>query len=70
MINEHALHQLNAFGRKRLADAVGVSPASITKWLQPYGRIPAERVLPIERVTGVSRHALRPDIYPIEDRAA
>lgn len=29
-----------------------------------WWRIPAERVLDIERETGVSRHELRPDLYP------
>jgi len=29
-----------------------------------WKRIPAERVLDIERATGVPRHELRPDIYP------
>jgi DNA-binding transcriptional regulator YdaS (Cro superfamily) len=26
--------------------------------------LPAERVLDIERVTGIPRHELRPDLYP------
>ena len=33
------------------------------------GRVPAERVLKIEEVTGVSRHELRPDLYPAESAA-
>jgi DNA-binding transcriptional regulator YdaS (Cro superfamily) len=45
-----------------LADLMGVTPQAITKWRN--NRIPAERVLEIERLTGVSRHCLRPDIYP------
>jgi DNA-binding transcriptional regulator YdaS (Cro superfamily) len=28
---------------------------------------PAESVLTIERELGISRHVLRPDLYPIED---
>lgn len=44
-----------------LARAVGVDKASVTRWNQ--GRVPAERVLDVERVTGISRHDLRPDIY-------
>lgn len=47
-----------------LAKLLGISPQAITKWVN--GRIPAERVLQIERLTGVSRHLLRPDIYPLE----
>ena len=54
--------------QKRLADTLGVSTQAITKWRR---RIPAERVLDIERATGgeVTRQQLRPDLYP-EDTAA
>jgi DNA-binding transcriptional regulator YdaS (Cro superfamily) len=34
------------------------------------GRVPAERVLDIEKLTGVPRHDLRPDLYPTEQAAA
>ena len=48
-------------GRKsRLAEALGISPGAITQW----DRIPAERVIDIERITGIPRHELRPDLYP------
>ncbi len=43
-----------------LARALGVAPQAISQW----GRVPAERVLAVEAATGVSRHDLRPDIYP------
>jgi DNA-binding transcriptional regulator YdaS (Cro superfamily) len=43
-----------------------ITPQAICQW-----RItPALRVLEVERVTGVSRHRLRPDLYPIEDAAS
>lgn len=42
----------------------GITPQAISQW----SRVPAERVLDVELVTGVSRHELRPDIYPIENR--
>lgn len=45
-----------------LARMIGVDKSTVTRWDQ--GRIPAERVLDIERVTGVSRSDLRPDLYP------
>ena len=38
-------------------------------WINRSGRVPPELVLPIESATGVSRHALRPDLYPREVRA-
>jgi DNA-binding transcriptional regulator YdaS (Cro superfamily) len=40
--------------------------SNIVYWVR-VGRIPAERVLPIERVTGVPRYELRPDLYPPEE---
>lgn len=50
-----------------------VTPNTVRYWLgKPRRRPPgpaAEYVLRIERETGVSRHELRPDIYPREDAA-
>jgi DNA-binding transcriptional regulator YdaS (Cro superfamily) len=34
------------------------------------GHVPAERVLDIEKITGISRHELRPDLYPTEQPEA
>lgn len=42
-----------------LARKLGVKVQSIQQW----DRIPAERVLEVERVTGVPREELRPDLY-------
>jgi DNA-binding transcriptional regulator YdaS (Cro superfamily) len=46
----------------RIAREIGVQRAAVCKW-QTRG-IPAERVLDVERATGIPRHALRPDLYP------
>ncbi len=46
-------------GAKALADQLGISRQAIEQWR----RVPPERVLDVERITGVSRYALRPDIY-------
>lgn len=43
-----------------LARALGISQPSVSSWR----RVPAERVLDIEKVCGVGRHLLRPDLYP------
>lgn len=48
-----------------LARAFGVEKSSVTWWSK--NKIPAERVLEVERVTGIDRHLLRPDIYPAEE---
>lgn len=47
-------------GRRALADRLGITTQAISQWR----RIPAERVLQIEAASGVSRHDLRPDLYP------
>ena len=49
-----------AKGPGKLGAAVGVSSQAISQWKQ----VPAQRVLLVERVTGVPRHMLRPDLYP------
>lgn len=45
-----------------VARAIGVNKSALTRWKQR--RVPAERVLDVERVTGIPRHELRPDLYP------
>lgn len=49
-----------------MADAFDVSQPTIWRWLNQSKQLPAERVLLAESLTGVSRHHLRPDIYPVE----
>jgi DNA-binding transcriptional regulator YdaS (Cro superfamily) len=44
---------------KKLADALDISPPAIAQW----NEVPVKRVLDVERISGVSRHELRPDIY-------
>lgn len=51
-----------------LARALNVSHAAIRQW--DFSRIPAERVLQVESITGISRHDLRPDLYPRDQAAA
>lgn len=51
--------------RRKLAARMSLTPQAITKWAK---RIPAERVLAVEAATGVSRHDLRPDLYPRESK--
>ena len=50
-------------GAGKLADALGIRVQAIYQW---KGQIPHRRVLDVERITGVSRHDLRPDLYPKE----
>jgi DNA-binding transcriptional regulator YdaS (Cro superfamily) len=48
----------------KISRFLGVTRAAVAKW----SRVPAERVLAVESVTGISRHDLRPDIYPPPDK--
>jgi DNA-binding transcriptional regulator YdaS (Cro superfamily) len=57
-------HWIEAKGNlARLAKELGIAHQSIYSW----SRIPAERVIDVERITGIPRHELRPDIYPPTD---
>ncbi|SHF04513.1 DNA-binding transcriptional regulator YdaS, prophage-encoded, Cro superfamily [Kaistia soli DSM 19436] len=47
---------------KALAEQLGISLQAVSQWKC----IPSGRVLAVERVTGVPRHVLRPDIYPAQ----
>jgi len=51
--------------QKALAKAVGVSTMAVSKWLAS-GKVPAERVLVVEKLTGIPCYQLRPDLYPSE----
>jgi DNA-binding transcriptional regulator YdaS (Cro superfamily) len=59
-------------GQKALADRLGVRQSTVWYWLARSKRgVPAEYVMPIEAATGISRHLLRPDIFPaVKGRAA
>lgn len=47
----------------KLADALGIKRPSFYSWKQ----VPAERVLDFERITGIPRSEIRPDLYPAEN---
>lgn len=45
------------------ASAVGVSVPTWSRWETGMRPVPATRVADVERVTGVSRYVLRPDVF-------
>jgi DNA-binding transcriptional regulator YdaS (Cro superfamily) len=49
-----------------IADATGVSVSAVSHWFRRETGIPAERVLTLESLSGISRYELRPDIYPLD----
>ena len=52
----------------QMARDLGVPQSTMWRWLNQSKQLPAEYVLKAERLYGVSRSELRPDIYPIERR--
>lgn len=55
-----------AGGQSEIARQLGLRQQSISEWVE-RNRVPAERVIEVERITGVPRHELRPDIYPRDE---
>jgi DNA-binding transcriptional regulator YdaS (Cro superfamily) len=45
--------------RYRLAMLLKLAPSSVLRW----SRVPPHRIVEVERVTGVPRETLRPDLY-------
>ncbi len=55
-----------AGGLAALAAPLGISAQAVSQW----DEVPPRRVLAVEKVSGVSRHELRPDLYPVESEEA
>jgi len=66
-MRDHGLEEAirAAGGVSELARQLGISQPSVSNWT----RIPAERVVTIESLTGVPRTILRPDLYAAQDLA-
>jgi DNA-binding transcriptional regulator YdaS (Cro superfamily) len=57
-----------AGGQKPLADRINTTQSNVWYWLErSKNGVPAEFVIAIERETGVPRHELRPDLYPVHE---
>lgn len=46
-----------------VAREAGVTLAMWSRWETGARQVPADRVLGIEAITGISRHELRPDVF-------
>lgn len=60
MMNPQTIFDQRRGMRRLIARELGIYPSAVSQW----GRVPAERVLDVERVTGIPRYELRPDLYP------
>lgn len=56
-------HYRNELGLsvEALAERLGVERTTVWRWER--GRVPADRIREVERLTGISRETLRPDLY-------
>jgi DNA-binding transcriptional regulator YdaS (Cro superfamily) len=52
-----------AGGLTKLAASLHITKQAVAQW----DEVPPLRVLEVERASGVSRHELRPDLYPTDD---
>lgn len=59
MVRARNLAVIAAGGPGKLAKSLGISRAAVAMWKV----IPVLRVPDVERVTGISRHTLRPDFF-------
>ncbi|WP_377838733.1 YdaS family helix-turn-helix protein [Bosea sp. UC22_33] len=55
-----------------LAKDLNIHKSAVTRWTKWRMPIPVSRVADVERITGISRHDLRPDVFGAkpEERAA
>lgn len=57
-------------GLTKTAAALGLdNPSVVANW-RTRGQVPYQRAVEIERLTGISRHELRPDIFGSHPEAA
>jgi DNA-binding transcriptional regulator YdaS (Cro superfamily) len=69
--NLHLLRALELLGTQQaMADAIGIKQQTVSEVIRGGGAAPAKWCIPLEIATGgkVTRHQLRPDLYPIEHK--
>lgn len=64
-MDEQTYAELTAHGvPAKIARDLGLTPQAVSIWMCKK-RIPAERVVEVEMVTGIDRERLRPDLYRV-----
>ena len=53
----------NGLTRQALADTLGVDPATLWRWEKDHSRIAISKLAEVERLTGIPRAKLRPDLF-------
>jgi len=56
----------HAGSQAAFARLIGVTQQAVSKWTADSKPLPHMHVLKVEAETGISRHELRPDLYPLE----
>ena len=72
-MNSHpitAYRSMMGLSLSRFAESVGVSRSYVCQWETGARRVPAERAVQIERITGIPREQLRPDLFSKEPEHA
>ena len=57
-------------GPTKTATALGINNPSVVMNWRTRGQVPADKVLLVEELTGISRHELRPDVFGKPARAS
>lgn len=52
--------------KSRIARELGITPGAVSQWQE----VPADKVLDVERITGISRHRLNPKVFGPKPEAA
>jgi len=55
---------------RKLAAALRINAQAISQWQKPGRLIPPNRAIEIERITGVNRSKLRPDLWSEGEEAS
>lgn len=58
-IIEEAFRILGKGARRKIGDACGITSQAVSDW----DRVPPDRVLIVESLTGIPRERIRPDIF-------
>lgn len=66
-LREYRANRAPPLTLEQLGELFGVNKSTVLRW--ETEKVPAERVIEVERATGVPRWELRPDLYPSEESA-